>query len=403
MADGAPRRARILPKVALLVLSLVPLLPTLRAHAVGDLPVYFDAARAWLAGRTPYAEVPFEYPPYALLAFMPAALVSSTLREFQLAFGLELLAVDIAIRVALLWAARARRGAWAYAPFLSYAVVAQLQAFWLYKRFDLLPAGLTLATVLLLSGGAAGRAGAALVAGIGAKVYPVVLVPLALVHARRTGRLRRFLVGAGVAALPLAVLALVWPLQRAVGFHSGRGLQVESLWASVLWLLRGWTGVQWVHAPASYEVQGGVAPAVLSVAIAIWAMGTGVAVLLSLRQPDGPGPGAVAERALLPLLALVALGPVASPQYVLWIATVAALLLEPGRWRLAAAPLAAAVLTRITYPAPGYQTGLSTGLTAVLVSRNLLLVAGLCVLVLAALRPRGPRDWSLGRDSPWQS
>ena len=40
------------------------------------------------------------------------------------------------------------RGWWAYAPFLAYAVVAQLQAFWLYKRFDLLPAGLTLATVL---------------------------------------------------------------------------------------------------------------------------------------------------------------------------------------------------------------------------------------------------------------
>jgi hypothetical protein len=389
MADGAPSRARVLPRVALLVLSLVPLLPTLRAHAVGDLPVYFEAARAWLSGRTPYAEVPFEYPPYALLAFLPAALVSSTLREFQLAFGLELLAVDVAIRVALLWAARARRGGWAYAPFLAYAVVAQLQAFWLYKRFDLLPAGLTLGTVLLLAGGATGRAGAALVAGIGTKLYPVVLVPLALVHALRIGRVRRFLVGAGLAALPLAVLAVVWPLQRAVGFHSGRGLQVESLWASLLWLFRGWTSVQWVHAPASYEVQGGLAPAVLPVAIAIWAVGTAVAVLLSVRRPDGPGPGAVAERALLPLLALVALGPVASPQYVLWIATVAVLLLEPGRWRLAVAPLAAAVLTRVTYPAPGYQTGLSTALTAVLVLRNLLLVVGLCLLVARAARSLG--------------
>jgi len=367
---------------------MLPLLPTLRAHAVGDLPVYFDAARAWLSGQTPYSEVRFEYPPYALFAFAPAALVSSTLREFQVAFGLELLAVDAAIRAALLWAARARRGWWAYAPFLSYAVVAQLQAFWLYKRFDLLPAGLTLATVLFLSGGATGRAGAALVVGIGTKVYPVVLVPLALVHARRSGGLRRFLVAAGLAALPLAALALVWPLQRAVGFHSGRGLQVESLWASVLWLLRSWSGVQWVHASASYEVQRGLAPAVLGVAVVVWALGTALAVLLSLRPVDGPGPGPVAERALLPLLALVALGPVASPQYALWISAVAALLVEPARWRLAAAPLAAAVLTRVTYPAPGYQTGLSTALTSVLVLRNLLLVAGLCALVLAAVRPR---------------
>jgi len=386
MPDGAPTRARVLPKVALLVLSMVPLLPTLQAHAVGDLPVYFEAARAWLSGRIPYAEVPFEYPPYALLAFAPAALVSSTLREFQLAFGLELLAVDVGIRVALLWIARHRRGAWAYAPFLAYAVVAQLQAFWLYKRFDLIPAGLTLAAVLFLASGATGRAGAALVAGIGTKVYPVVLVPMALAHARRISGLRRFLIGAALATLPLAAFALVWPLRRAVGFHSGRGLQVESLWASVLWLFRSWSGVQWVNAPASYEVQGGLAPAVLPVAIGIWALGTALAVLLSLRPVDGPGPGALAERALLPLLALVVLGPVASPQYALWITAITALLVEPERWRLAVAPLAAAVLTRVTYPAPGYQTGLSTALTAVLVLRNLLLVAGLCVLVLSTVR-----------------
>jgi len=367
---------------------MLPLLPTLQAHAVGDLPVYFEAARAWLSGRTPYAEIPFEYPPYALFAFVPAALVSTTLREFQLAFGLELLAVDVAIRVALLRTARARRGVWAYAPFLAYAAVAQLQAFWLYKRFDLLPAGLTLAAVLLLARDATGRAGAALVAGIGTKIYPVLLVPMALAHARRSAGLRRFLIGASVAALPLVALALLWPLQRAVGFHSGRGLQVESLWASVLWLFRSWSGVQWVHAPASYEVQGGIAPAVLPVAVGVWALGAALAVLLSLRPVEGPGPPPLAERALLPLLAFVALGPVASPQYVLWITAIAALLVEPERWRLAVAPLAAAVLTRITYPAPGYQTGLSSALTAVLVLRNLLLVAGLCVLVAATLRAR---------------
>ena len=396
MPERGTARARWFP-VALLAVSLVPLLPTLRAHAVGDLPLYFEAARSWLSGRTPYAEVPFEYPPYALLFFAPAALASSTLRGFQLVFGLELLAVDVAIRAALLWIARARRGIWAYAPFLAYAVVAQLQAFWLYKRFDLLPAGLTLAAVVLLGGRATGRAGAALVAGIGTKVYPVVLVPLALAEARRNGGLKRFLIGASIATIPLAALAYIWPLQRAVGFHSGRGLQVESLWASVLWLFRSWSGVQWVHAPASYEVQGGLAPAVLPVAVGVWAVGTGLAVLLSLRAPDAPGPGALAERALLPLLALVALGPVASPQYALWITAVAVLLMEPERWRLGALPLAAAVLTRITYPAPGYQTGLSTALTAVLVLRNFLLVASLCTLVLATVRARpASRDQTVG-------
>jgi len=386
MPDGASGRARTLRRATLLVLSILPLLPTLQAHAVGDLPVYFEAARSWLAGQRPYSEFRFEYPPYALLAFAPAALVSSSLGAFQLAFGLELVLVDVAIRAGLLWTARHRRGVWAYAPFLAYAAVAQLQAFWLYKRFDLIPAALTLAAVLALSRGAAGLAGAALVAGIGTKVYPVVLLPLALVHTLRQGTLRRFLGGAALAAAPLAALAVSWPLLRAVGFHSARGLQVESLWASVLWLLRDWSSVRWVHAPASYEVEGGLAPAVLGVAVAVWTLGTAAGVLLSLRRAEEPGPGALAERALLPLLALVALGPVFSPQYVLWIATLAALLVEPARWRLALAPLAAALLTRVTYPAPGYQTGLSPALTAALVLRNLLLVTGLGLLVVSARR-----------------
>jgi len=388
MADGGSGRAQALRQAVLLVASMLPLLPTLRAHAVGDLPVYFEAARAWLGGRTPYAEVRFEYPPYALLAFAPAALVSSTLRDFQLTFGLELLFVDVAIRIALLRVARQRGGIWAYAPFLAYAAVAQLHAFWLYKRFDLLPAGLTLAAVLALTHGRASCAGAALIAGIGTKVYPVVLLPLGLVQSARSRQAGRFVRGAALAAAPLAVLALLWPLHRAIGFHSTRGLQVESLWASVVWLLRDWSGVQWVHAAASYEVQGGLAPGVLEVAIVVWVVGTAGAVLLSLVRVEEPGPGPLATRALLPVLALIALGPVFSPQYVLWIATLAALLVDPERWRLAAAPLAAALLTRVTYPAPGYQTGLSTGLTLALVVRNGLLVTGLVVLVVATWRAR---------------
>ncbi len=397
MADTASGRAQTLRRVALVVATVLPLLPTLRAHAVGDLPVYFEAARAWLAGRTPYAEVRFEYPPYALLAFAPAALVSSSLREFQLAFGLELLAVDVGIRVALLWAARERRGAWGYAPFLAYAAVAQLQAFWLYKRFDLVPAALTLLAVLALSSARGAVAGAALIAGIGTKVYPVVLLPLGLVQSVRNGVLRRFLAGAALAGVPLAALALVWPVLRAVRFHSARGLQVESLWASVLWLLRRWTGVEWVHAAASYEVQGGLAPAVLRAAVVVWALGTAGAVLLSTRPPDGPDAGGLAARALLPVLALVALGPVFSPQYVLWTTVLAALLVDPDRWRMALAPLAAALLTRVTYPAPGYQTGLSTALTAALVVRNLLLVLGLALLAVSTRPARRAHRASPGR------
>jgi len=392
MPDAGSGRARMATRAGVLAASMVPLLFTLRGHGVGDLPIYFAAARAWIEGRTPYEEIPLEYPPYALLAFAPAALVATSVRQFQVAFGIELALVDAAIRALLLRVGAARRGAWGYAPFLAYAVVAQLHAFWLYKRFDLIPAALTLVAVLAASGGAAGFSGAALAAGVGTKVYPGVLGPTLLAEAWRGRRVPRFLAGLLVASAPLVGLATAWPVLRMFRFHAGRGLQVESLWASILWLFRSWSGVRWVLAPAAYELQGGLAPPTLRVAIVVWILGLGTATLLSLRRPDGPGPGALASRALVPLLALVALGPVFSPQYVLWIAPLAALLLEPGRWRLAVAPLAAAGLTRVVYPSPGYQVGFSPGVTVILVVRNGLLVLGLVLLAWAAFRGERARE-----------
>ena len=331
-----------------------------------------------------------EYPPYALFAFAPAALVSSTLRELQVAFGLELLAVDVAIRAALLWAARARRGWWAYAPFLSYAVVAQLQAFWLYKRFDLLPGGLTLATVLLpvrRCHRARGRRprrgdrheglpGGARAAGARPRAPQrrAAAVPrrAGLAAASARGARPRLAAAAG-GRLPLRASGSRWS-------HSGRRCSGSS---------GSWSGVSGSTPSASYEVQGGLAPAVLRRRRR--GLGAGdehSPLLLSLRPVDGPGPGPSQSARSFRCSRWSPSGRwparrtrCGSPP---WRRSSSS---RPGGV-LAVSPLAAAVLTRVTYPAPGYQTGLSTALTSVLVLRNLLLVAGLCALVLAAVRPR---------------
>ena len=63
-----------------------------------------------------------------------------------------------------------------------------------------------------------------------------VLFAQALVLAWRTGRLMPFVLGQAAGAAPLVLMGLLLPWWRFLAFHAKRGLQVESLFASIIWL-----------------------------------------------------------------------------------------------------------------------------------------------------------------------
>ncbi|WP_164014795.1 glycosyltransferase family 87 protein [Pyxidicoccus trucidator] len=385
-----------------LVVSVAPLALYAFSPRAKDLELYFNTARAFLAGATPNQDFRFEYPPYALLWFVPAAWLGGTLKTFIPLFGLQLTLFDAASKWLLLSEGTRRWGhsLRAWAPFAVYSVASWVQSVHYLKRYDLIPATFTLAALVALSRRRDVLAGLALSVAIVTKLYPVVLVPLALAVCWRRGAwdsTRRLLLGLVLGVLPLVPLSAFWPWWGFASFHVERGLQVESLGASLLWgahLLGLVPDVRWEHAPAAYELHGAAAEWVKDVSRWLWVAGSLGAAAVGLRAVRHRVPERVedlARLALGPLIAFVVLNPVLSPQYLVWLTGVAGLaLLSGSRWAPAAI-FVAAVMTRGIFAGSTYDTGIGAPHAVLLLVRNGLLLAAGLALVQEAWRSTSPR------------
>ncbi|WP_434299551.1 glycosyltransferase 87 family protein [Corallococcus exiguus] len=370
-----------------LAVAVVPLALYAFSPREGDLPLYFRTARAFLDGAVPNRDFRFEYPPYALLWFVPATWAGGDLRGFILAFGLQLTLIDAFIKWLLLSEGVRRWGtAWrAWVPFAAYSVVSWLQSVHYLKRYDLIPAALALAALVALMRRREGQAGALLAVGTVTKLYPAVLVPLALAVCWRRGSkpTRALLTGLIAGVLPLFPMSLVWPWWRFAAFHVERGLQVEAFSAGLLWAahLMGFAHVQWVHAPAAYELHGADAEMVRAVTRQVWIAGLLLAVAVSVRAAWRRPPVHIEDLArltLVPLVAFVILNPVLSPQYLIWLTGAAALALLSGTVAPSAVLLVAAAITRGLFAGSTYKTGWQPSFTLLLFARNaMVLYAGL--------------------------
>ncbi|RKI00181.1 glycosyltransferase 87 family protein [Corallococcus sp. AB038B] len=370
-----------------LAVAVLPLALYAFSPREGDLPLYFRTARAFLDGAVPNRDFRFEYPPYALLWFVPATWAGGDLRGFILAFGLQLTLIDAFIKWLLLSEGVRRWGtAWrAWVPFAAYSVVSWLQSVHYLKRYDLIPAALALAALVALKRRREGWAGALLAVGTVTKLYPAVLVPLALAVCWRRGTkpTRALLTGLIAGVLPLVPLSFVWPWWRFAAFHVERGFQVEAFSAGLLWAshLMGFAHVQWVHAPAAYELHGAAAEMVRAVTRQVWIAGLLLAVAVSVRAAWRRPPVHIEDLArltLVPLVAFVILNPVLSPQYLIWLTGAAALALLSGTVAPSAVLLVAAAITRGLFAGSTYKTGWQPSFTLLLLARNaMVLYAGL--------------------------
>ncbi|MDY7226638.1 glycosyltransferase 87 family protein [Hyalangium rubrum] len=384
-SPSAPRLS--LPHWLALAASVVPLAVYAFSPRLGDLPLYHGWARSFLGGAVPYLDFRFEYPPYALPWFIPAAWLGGTLPRFVTLFGLQLTLLDGFIKWMLLSEGVRRwgRAPRAWVPFAVYSVVSLMQSIHYLKRYDVIPATLALAALVALARRREGWAGAALAVGTVTKLYPAVLVPLALALCWKRGRTRQLVRGMVAGVLPLVPLSFFWPWWRFASFHVERGLQVESLGASLLWAahLLGLAQAEWVHATAAYELHGADAEAVKAVTRWLWVAGSLGAAAVGVRAVLHRLPERmedVARLALVPLVAFVVLNPVLSPQFLIWLTGAAALALLSGSPWAPAAILVAAAITRGIFAGSTYNTGINAGYTLLLLARNgLLLGAGVAL------------------------
>lgn len=371
-----------------------------------DTPVYERYGSAMDSGQVPYRDFAVEYPPGALPVFVLPALGGAhgdTYRrrfEALMAFLGEAMLVAVALALVSLGAGKrwllAGLGLAALAPLLLGPVV--------LSRFDLWPAALTAIALAALVGGRLRIGHAVLGAAVAAKLYAVVLVPIALVYVwRRHGR-REALVCSGllvgvvaVAFVPFLVLAPdgLWD---SLWNQATRPLQIESLGAALLLVSHHVFGTD-VAMESSHGSQNlaGTSADVMAVAQSILQVSALAAVwILFARGPMTRSRLLYASAAAL--VAFVALGKVLSPQFLIWLIPVVPLL-RGHRGLTAAAVLAVGlILTQSWFPYRYWELALHFGTLEswLVLLRDLALIA-LLWIVVRGLVDRDPERLAGGR------
>ena len=319
----------------------------IQLNQFGDTDYYGWAVRN-AAGEGSVARWLMEYPtPAAWFLHLPHLLAGSpTDQAYRAAFMVVVSVVDLAFLLLVL----GRLGA---APAAAWVVLVTLSGQLALLRLDLLPAVLAAAGLLLALRGR-GPASAVLIAlGTAAKVWPILLFPLAL--SRKGGRLRTTatFAASGLALAGASVLGAGWErLLSPLAYQADRGLQIESVPATL-------PMIAWLNDPAfhvyystfkAYEIQGpGVARMVgLAEAASVAALVL-VAGLLVWWYVRGCPPEAAGYLGMLVVALFVATSKAYSPQYTLWLAALAVVLfglagVDPGEFR----PLPAGVVLAVT-------------------------------------------------------
>ena len=392
-----------------------------------DLPVYAGHGERVTRGDVPYRDFRPEYPPGALPWFVLPALdavsgddtarvwepveeISDSAWRYARVFAALMVAAGLAAIVATsasLAALRRPLADWVAAHAL-LATSPILLGGLIYTRYDLVPAALVAVSLALLLRGRDASAGVALGAAVAAKLYPLALLPLLGVYVWRTRGRRAAIRGA--VAFAATLLLVFGPflivsssgLVDSLGTQGGRGLQVESTPASVVVAVSrsAWKAGLLDDLPLRIDEGevGGLVAAELrgrgvelvgaistAAVIAVIAWATLVALRRRLDEDE------LVRLVAVVLVALLALGQVLSPQFLVWLLPVVPLVAgRRGRWATGLLALAL-VVTHVWFPEVyrDYVDLLDAPSTAVLLLRNAILVGLLALLAWPWGRPRG--------------
>ncbi len=375
--------------------------------ATGDVRYYFSKIAG--LGSVGLSDTFYEYPtPVTWILSIPYLLSGGNETGYVVAYLGFMIIIDAAFTIALWRAGGDRPGRAVYFWLIFVVCIGPLT----YLRFDLIPAVLAGGALLALR---RVPALAGVLTGIGAaiKLWPALLI--AALAAPRAGR-RPALIGFAAAGFGLALISLIaggWQrLISPLAWQSGRGLQIEALWATPLMLARLADPTTWTIEMSpfqAFEVFGPGNEILVMISNLATVAGLVVIVLLcyrAFRAAQGSEPSLLGIGLLLTAIVAIMIitNKTFSPQYLLWLGgPVAALgVLHRGDRalldRLGVSVLALAVLTHLIYPVLYYQglldpetsPGMIAG-TVVLAIRNvaiLVFTIAVCRRAWVALTPR---------------
>lgn len=338
-------------------------------HVISDTPTYQGDGLAMRHGLLPYRDIPVEYPPGAL----PVFLAPTYFTGYVESFGWMMAGCGVACLVlAALAGAQLRALAFiAVSPLLIGSLA--------LSRFDFWPTMFVVAALAAFAHDRHRIGWAAVCAAVAAKLFALALVPLMVVWTlhRRGGRALARSVPWGLAVLaaafvPFLVLA-PHGLWDSLWGEASRPLQVESLAAAFLTTFSHPTVIA-THGSLNLAGEGTVAAATTFVEIL---------VLFFLWVGFACGPATVDRLfrySAACLCAFIALGKVLSPQFLIWLVPVVALV-RGRRGYLAAALLTAAwIATDVFFPKRYFEYIFGFHLAWLVLTRDLLLIALLVTL-----------------------
>jgi uncharacterized membrane protein len=359
-----------------------------------DTPRYQDFGDAMMSGEVPYRDFGVEYPPGALPVFvLPSLGAEHNYRSwFEVLMWVCAVATVAFVALALTAVEATRERIFGAVAFVALAPLA-LGAVVL-TRFDYWPAALVAAALAAFVFGRSKLGFAVLGLAVTAKIYPLVLLPLALLLVRRRQGSREALLGLACFAAVLALVVVPFlvidagGLIDSVGGQLERPLQIESLGSSLLLAAHqfGFYEATVVHSHGSKNLGGPVPDAFASVhALVQFAAIAGTWILFARGHVGRAGFLAASAASVV---AFVAFAKVLSPQFLIWLVPVVPLVL--GRIGLIAAGLLAVALvtTQLFFPYRYWSVVALENDAWLVVVRNALLLALFAVLLVAIRRER---------------
>ncbi len=386
--------------VALHLLAFAYLLLCTRDRADWTIGVFKRYGDLMQAGYTPYRDFVLEYPPLAAPLLWLPSLVARGAVGYRLAFAGEVLAFDLLGVGVGLWLVRR------VAPHIPPWGVVLAQPLWLLcagrvlvcDRFDLSAAALTLLAIALVVARRPRLAWLVLGLASALKFYPVVLLPLFALVVVSGGR--RWRLAGDLGAFAAAILAPALIVARGdlpavatfLTYHIDRGLEIETVAASALMVARslglsGPVSQRWGH--GGNEIVAPLAPLMASLTLPLTVLALGAVYLIAWRRrrywADTPAlADDLARLSAAAVLAFMLAGKVLSPQYLLWLYPLIAVVSRRPLTLWAVYGLAL-LLTGWIFPAHYYLlVRFAPREVVALVARNVVLLA----LATLVLRPR---------------
>jgi uncharacterized membrane protein len=364
-----------------------------------DTNIYSAYGTRVLDGKVPYRDFSLEYPPAALPVFVVAAIghpKTEAAYRWRFEWLMALCGIVAVVAADAVLRTQQVAGSVRLRLLLLLGVFPLVLGPVILTRYDLWPAALATAALAAFVGRRTALGGALLGLGVAAKLYPVVMAPILIAYVwRREGRataaraLAALALSFGACVLPFAILAPHGTLHSfAAQIH--RPLQEESLGAALLIAAHHLTGLGLglEQSYGSLNLGGTRAALVEAVTTVVELAALGWVWFVCTRRRLTAGEAATGTAAAVAVL--LAFGKVLSPQYLIWLIPLVAVVGRRVRPLVVLLLIVGCGLTQSWYPRRAYALAVHFHQPEswLLLARDLVLVVLAVVLMRSLSRDR---------------